>query len=69
MKNRIQLRLKILGKYGSIKAFCEDIDYSRTQVSNILSCKEVGGRSFWKKAQEKLGLSDDELTEYVFYYE
>jgi len=66
MSSRKGLKLKILGKYGSIKAFCEDINYSRTQVSNILSCKEDGGKEFWKQSKEKLELSDDELTKYIF---
>ena len=69
MSSRKGLKLKILGKYGSVKAFCADINYSRTQVSNILSCKEDGGKEFWKKASEKLDLSDEELMKYIFYGE
>lgn len=66
MEKRAALRLKILGKYGSVKEFCKDINYSRTQVSNILSCKEDGGKAFWKKAKEKLDLSDEELMSCIF---
>jgi len=65
MERRTALRRKILGEYGSLTAFCKDIDYSRTQLSNILSCREVGGRSFWKKAQEKLGISNEEIMKYM----
>ena len=58
---RLKLRLKILGKYGTIGAFCKDIGYSRVQVSSIISGRAIGSVEFWNIAQKKLGLSDGEV--------
>ena len=58
---RLKLRLKILAKYGSITKFCEDIGYSRVQVSNIIYGRVVGSVEFWKITQKKLKLSDGEV--------
>ena len=62
--DRRELRLKILGKYGSLGKFSEDMGYSRQQISNILACKDTGGLEFWKLAKEKLNLTPQETWEY-----
>ena len=62
--DRRSLRLKILGKYGSLGKFSEDMGYSRQQISNILALKDTGGLEFWILAKEKLGLTAQETWEY-----
>lgn len=57
---RNEFRLKILGKYGNITNFCDDMGYTQQQVSNILMGRVNGGLDFWKLAQKKLNLSDAE---------
>ena len=64
--DKTKLRRKILGAYGSLGAFCEAIGYSRTQLSNVLTNRHPGGMTMWKAIQEKLNLTNEELTEYIF---
>ena len=61
---RTKLRLKILGQYGSITNFCEDIGYSRMQISNILVGRTIGSVDFWAEVQKKLNLTDGEVWRY-----
>ena len=61
---RMKLRLKILGQYGSITNFCEDIGYSRMQISNILVGRTIGSVDFWSEVQKKLNLTDGEVWRY-----
>lgn len=57
---RNEFRMKILDKYRNITDFCDDVGYTRQQVSNILVGRVNGGLDFWKLAQKKLNLSDAE---------
>lgn len=62
---RRKFRLKILGTYGNITSFCDDIGYSRVQVSSIITGRAVGSLSFWNLAQQKLNLSDGEVWRFI----
>lgn len=60
---RRELKLKILGTYGSIGEFCNLIGYSKAQISNILSGKSAGSIEFWNHVHELMDVSIEDLWE------
>lgn len=61
---RKKLKLRILEVYGSVKDFCEDIEYSQTGVSCIIIGKSDGARRFWDIAQRALSIPDEDMSAY-----
>ena len=60
---RRELKLKILGTYGSVSEFCKIIGYSKAQISNILARKSAGSIEFWNYVHELLDMSLEDLWE------
>lgn len=60
-----KLKLKILGKYETITAFCKAMGFSRAQLYEMLSGK-ISFIGYGEKIIDALELTPEEANEYIF---
>lgn len=65
-KNYEGLRLRILGKFGSLGAFAEALGCTASTLSLKINGKSDWARTEIEKTQQLLDLTPDEVLEYFF---